>query len=61
MRRPRLNQAAHQALVLAGEGELPKVDAEAALEALSLLDLGGGEEGADSEAHPNIQSFMRTG
>lgn len=57
----RLNQAAHQALVLAGEGELPKVDAEAALEALSLLDMGGGEEAGDPEAHPNIQSFMRTG
>ena len=34
-----LNQAAHQALMLADAGELPQVDAEAALEALSLLGL----------------------
>jgi type II secretory pathway predicted ATPase ExeA len=58
-----LNQAAHQALTLADDGELTKVDAEAALEALSLLGLGGDEESmpADKEpAHPNIQKFMRT-
>jgi general secretion pathway protein A len=34
-----LNQAAHQALLLADAGDLPLVDAEAALEALSLLGL----------------------
>lgn len=63
-----LNQAAHQALVLAAEGELPKVDTEAALEALSMLGMALGEtEAAEPEAasdkepaHPNIQSFMRT-
>lgn len=62
-----LNQAAHQALVLAGEGELPKVDAEAALEALAMLGMAAGDEPAEPEAapekepaHPNIQNFMRT-
>jgi general secretion pathway protein A len=39
-----LNQAAHQALVLADAGELDCVDAEAALEALSLLGLIAEEE-----------------
>ncbi len=34
-----LNQAAHQALLLAFEAEAPQVDAEAALEALALLGL----------------------
>lgn len=34
-----LNQAAHQALLLADAGELPWVDAEAALEALTMLGL----------------------
>jgi type II secretory pathway predicted ATPase ExeA len=63
-----LNQAAHLALVLANEGELPKVDAEAALEALSMLGMGPSENGAEPETlpdkespHPNIQDFMRTG
>ncbi len=63
-----LNQAAHQALVLADEGELQKVDAEAALEALSMLGMAPTEEeGSESETlaekeptHPNIQKFMRT-
>jgi type II secretory pathway predicted ATPase ExeA len=39
----RLNQAAHQALVLADAGELACVDAEAALEALSMLGLAADE------------------
>ena len=62
-----LNQAAQQALVLAEEGELPKVDAEAALEALSILGMTLDESEAESEttpetelSHPNIQNFMRT-
>jgi general secretion pathway protein A len=59
-----LNQAAHQALVLAEEGELPKVDAEAALEALSILGMTSDESAEEPEAaagaHPNIQKFMRT-
>jgi type II secretory pathway predicted ATPase ExeA len=63
-----LNQAAHQALMLAEDGELAKVDAEAALEALSMLGLtpgGSAEEadmdaGLDKETHPHIQKFMRT-
>jgi type II secretory pathway predicted ATPase ExeA len=48
-----LNQAAHQALLLADAAELSCVDAEAALEALALLGLGGGEEeerATDTEA-----------
>ncbi len=59
----RLNQAAHQALVLADEGELPKVDAEAALEALSMLGMAPEENSEEPETagpHPNIQKFMRT-
>ncbi len=57
-----LNQAAHQALILADEGELPKVDAEAALEALALLGMAASEDDADAtpETHPHIQNFMRT-
>jgi type II secretory pathway predicted ATPase ExeA len=62
-----LNQAAHQALLLADEGELTKVDAEAALEALSILGMAPSETEAESESspdkdplHPNIQSFLRT-
>jgi type II secretory pathway predicted ATPase ExeA len=59
-----LNQAAHQALILAEEGELSKVDTEAALEALSMLGMSA-EEGnavpeATGEAHPHIQKFIRT-
>jgi type II secretory pathway predicted ATPase ExeA len=59
-----LNQAAHQALTLADDGELATVDAEAALEALAQLGLAV-EENADAaveteSAHPNIQSFIRT-
>jgi type II secretory pathway predicted ATPase ExeA len=38
-----LNQAAHEALVLAGEAGASQVDVEAALEALALVDLGGEE------------------
>jgi type II secretory pathway predicted ATPase ExeA len=58
-----LNQAAHQALVLAEEGELPRVDAEAALEALSILGMAaseGDESAAAAAGHPQIQKFMRT-
>ena len=63
-----LNQVAHQALVLAEEGELTKVDTEAALEALAMLGLAPVEEspeegqgGPDKEPpHPHIQKFMRT-
>ncbi len=35
----RLNQAAHEALTLAHQGQMPRVDAEAALEALTRLGL----------------------
>lgn len=57
-----LNQAAHQALVLADEGELANVDAEAALEALTMIGMAPSESEAEGEgeAHPNIHSFMRT-
>jgi type II secretory pathway predicted ATPase ExeA len=59
-----LNQAAHQALTLADGGEMTKVDAEAALEALSQLGFAleeTGEPAAETErSHPNIQSFIRT-
>ena len=62
-----LNQAARQALLLAEEGELTKVDAEAALEGLSLLGLSDEEAGVHEEPtpdgegpHPHIQKFIRT-
>ncbi len=61
-----LNQAAHQALVLAEGGELAKVDAEAALEALSVLGMIADEETEDAEPpdgeppHPHIKKFKRT-
>jgi hypothetical protein len=59
-----LNQAAQQALLLADAGELKQVDAEAALEALSMLGLAPDEEpGTDEEKdspHPHIQKFVRT-
>jgi type II secretory pathway predicted ATPase ExeA len=59
-----LNQAAHQALTLADDGAMAKVDAEAALEALAQLGLAaeeGGEPAVETDqAHPNIQSFIRT-
>ncbi len=45
-----LNQAAHQALVLAFEGEAESVDAEAALEALAMVGLDAELEGPDSSA-----------
>ncbi len=60
-----LNQAAGQALTLAENGELPTVDAEAALEALAMLGLSA-EEADDKPdhdgepKHPNIQTFFRT-
>ncbi|MBI1831288.1 MAG: AAA family ATPase [Planctomycetes bacterium] len=54
-----LNQAAHQAMALAAEGELAKVDAEAVLEALTLLGLSASDP-SDSEAHPNIQHFQQS-
>jgi general secretion pathway protein A len=47
----RLNQAAHQALLLADAGELRSVDAEAALEALSLLGLAVAETETDGATH----------
>lgn len=56
-----LNQAAHQAMVLAAEGELAKVDAEAALEALAQLGLSAGDEAeTDAEGHPSIQRFQQS-
>lgn len=54
-----LNQVAHQALALADEGELNQVDAEAALEALSMLGLSADEE-AEDMANSDIQKFVRT-
>ena len=45
-----LNQAAHQALLLADAGELASIDAEAALEALAALGLADDAEEADGEA-----------
>lgn len=44
-----LNQAAHQAFLLADAGELPRVDAEAALEALTVLGLDEGSEALGDE------------
>ena len=55
-----LNQAGHQALTLAHDGELEKVDAEAALEALAQLGLSVEENAEAEQGHPNIQSFIRT-
>jgi type II secretory pathway predicted ATPase ExeA len=61
-----LNQAAHQAMVLAEEGELSMVDAEAALEALSMLGLTATEPIDEAEkladgdpAQPDIREFRR--
>jgi len=51
-----LNQAAHQALALADAGELAMVDAEAALEALTMLGFEA-DESDDAESLPNIQKF----
>lgn len=45
-----LNQAAHQALLLADTAELEMIDAEAALEALSMLGLESTEEEADDRS-----------
>jgi general secretion pathway protein A len=54
----RLNQVAHQALTLADAGELAGVDAEAALEALSMLGLSAGEdEAAGPSVAGSIESF----
>jgi general secretion pathway protein A len=44
-----LNQAAHQAFLLADAGELPRIDAEAALEALTMLGLDEGNESMGDE------------
>jgi general secretion pathway protein A len=44
-----LNQAAHQALVLADGADMDCVDAEAALEALAALGLSGDDENAEEE------------
>lgn len=60
-----LNQAAHQALLLACSAETTPVDAEAALEALGLLGLDAGDEAEESaddaeateEAAPARQLF----
>ena len=46
--------------MLADEGELAKVDAEAALEALTVLGMTPSEPAAEGDPHPNIQSFLRT-
>jgi general secretion pathway protein A len=51
----RLNQAAHQALLLAEAGELRCVDAEAALESLSLLGLSSAEPEMDGMPHADEQ------
>lgn len=58
----RINQAAHASLELAQQGGLDRIDAEAALEALSMLGMTAeeGEEPEAAEAHPQIQKFMRT-
>ena len=45
-----LNQAAHQAMVLADETDATQVDVEAALEALSLLGLENDAESEDEES-----------
>ena len=51
-----LNQAAHQAFLLADAGDLSKVDAEAALEALAVLGLG--EEQPVTEEWPEEESEL---
>jgi type II secretory pathway predicted ATPase ExeA len=48
-----LNQAAQQALLLADAGELEQVDAEAALEALSLLGLESAREDSEVAEEPS--------
>ncbi len=53
----RLNQAAHQALVLADAGDLSVVDTEAALEALAALGLSAEE----SPVAGNIEAFETGG
>ncbi len=60
-----LNQAAQQSLMLAENGELATVDAEAALEALAMLGLSVDEaddkpDNDGEPTHPNIQKFFRT-
>lgn len=56
-----LNQAAHQALVLAHEGELTKVDAEAALEALSMLGMAAAENADEADASDtSIHRLLRS-
>lgn len=55
-----LNQAAHQALLLADQAEMDAVDAEAALEALALLGLGVDETDArDDEPADELQNETR--
>jgi type II secretory pathway predicted ATPase ExeA len=61
-----LNQAAHQALVLAEGGAMAAVDAEAALEAMAMLGLTPAEPAPEEEksapaemSHPNIRDFRR--
>lgn len=49
-----LNQAAHQALNLAAESDASQIDAEAALEALSLLGLSDESENSDALPLRNV-------
>jgi general secretion pathway protein A len=55
-----LNQAAHQALVLADSADMDCVDAEAALEALAALGLSADEDaGADEEPNVRLAQELR--
>src|SRR5262249_47567749 len=60
-----LNQAAHQALLLADAGDLDSVDAEAALEALAILGLEAEEsnnlENATTADADEEQAFSLSG
>jgi type II secretory pathway predicted ATPase ExeA len=58
-----LNQAAQQAMTLAEAGELTTIDAEAALEAVSMLGMAAADEEHAPEKepdHPAIHPFTRT-
>lgn len=55
-----LNQAAHQAMLLADSAELPRVDAEAALEGLALLGLGPAEIERDIEGSATDSAVLRS-
>jgi type II secretory pathway predicted ATPase ExeA len=54
-----LNQAAHQALFLAGTAEMDRVDAEAALEALAMLGLSADDETAEDDAEDGSEASVR--